>query len=1492
MNTTTDVASSTASNELVSVLGRSFVLDGGNLIVDALVVYKNGKGSPKAIDVATPFLSGTNVQIGRVKPTKSLYDPSTGNYHFEIPVQTDLSKDMEYTFDFNMTVDGQVQAVRLSGTVAANPEYSLERDSVYFENNRLVVAYNITAHNGEDILVATAKPNIVTNLSNRGTDAPEVTLKGNRVLLKWNSAIDNSVAQIFAASGALNIGTSAVFYSFAIETQPITIVKQTVVFAGNEVKLTLDLDDECKGPFNFFNLAIKENGLAVKTIGSVPEVLGNRVSVRLVRTVPTTNKIEYAITGEICLGGNENRRIPFEFETVDYVKAPPVNSRVIQVENVKHTYANGEEVAVFKLTLDNDEQTPLSNIDGLRLSAPADLSRRNRVEYDPTTGLMTVTRSLTTVGGILTTRGSILSYDYGEEVLEGEFHSSLTIEADPYRPVSNTAPEFNTVLYSGGDTDLSVVVYLAMANGEVPTNARIIDVHNTQNVDASGLIGRNSYQQSGYLSFQVPVTRLDEMKDDKYKLTIMVEAETPSGTYSFPIHMEHKPTKRNRPMSLETVYAGKSIEPTITTIHYQLNNIPLGQEDNLVVDNYNILGIENQTAICQRGKLLISGHAPGDESTLITSGVYQVSGTVVIRNKVTGEKISMALPSIVVGPQAAATPISSMYVDGCVEFSWVVRDALGLVPETVNVNRNSWELPVTLGNPVGEPRYNKSTGILTQAFKAIEGDVDGTYAIRAKFQLPLPDVNIYSIESVFEHRKSDNAVKTINLRADGTTVNVADLTADAFFAIDLPKGITEDQLSLAGVQFRNGDATSVVRHTFSGGRLVVTVALDPFKVNQHFVVDMRVDVSGPNARGHVNGLIVSDKPVDRFTLLGAAYHKEGFVRYYAKAPEVDVGRLGYITKYHSNDVTNYPAKVTTDIHTGAIVIEYQVKSNEFVGRTYTVQGTINLGEEVANFGYDLTVKAIKPLYNNFILNSGGTVVDHKRGRMRINFDIQGFGMGGIGHPEEVGIKVIGKGGVFKHDGDIVYEYDQASGKGFYVVEIHDRSVSRYPNAELKVIITSPNVGNDYHGVITGFSGQDNTCELISTRLVPNKGDVVFRVGVGYGYPTPTRPVLVNFLSGFQFVEGIDGANPPHDIKYDKETGILEFRVKGNARPMGDTLYSGIATLGVVDSKGKSSQIPLNIYTVIRDNNVARTLSEELINVRTFEGRSQFTLRLGYVDYLYPPEYPMISCSSPNASVEYDKVKGLALVTIVGDITSAYSSSISGTCFIQDELSTVVVKGQSVPVMSRIPLLDANGPEGIHQLSQQWTEEGILFSLSTRVNGNKPASVELVEIQKGLAFNLDEIKLDYDHRSGLIYIHVDASKPKFAPLSIRGKLKIATDHVVHEVIVDSGMVYPEGITRVQSARYNKETKRIEVSWILYTPEGKYPEKVNMNTRVEWVNTVGLNTAHPTKERYNQNTGVYYAEFAPAQRLTGLKAFAGSTILTTGKENIPVKFTVSI
>lgn len=1489
MNTTTDVASSPASNELVTVLPRSFVLDGETLIVDALVVYKNGTGTPKAINVATPFLSGTNVRPGRVMPTKSIYEPTTGTYHFEIPVEVDLTKDMVYTFDFNITVDGVEQQVRVSDELTAAPAYTMKATGIEFEGDKLVAGFEITARDGQEIYVATAKPQTLVNLTNRSGNGPEVIQKGNQVFLKWNAQINNSAEQIFIASGLLNVGTDTVGYSVAFESKAVSIESSEIKINGKELELVFNLSDTCEGPFTIPTVTLKENGKVVKTIASSPVVVGRQVSMRLVRTVPTRNKIEYTVAGGIVLGGNLKRTLPFEFETTDFIKADLPETPKIDVENISHTYANGVEKAVFRFTLNNSEKTPLINVDGLRLEAPADISTRNTVDYDPATGKLTVLRSISSATGILTTRGTILAYDYSDEIIEGEFHSSVVIEEDAYRPARALTPTFNPIAYAGGDTDVGIVIPVCMANGETPLDAKISSVLNSSNLKVDNLLTRHTYNDNGTISFQIPGTSLSKMKGKVYSLSIWIDVSTPSGMSTIPVHIEHSPTQYSGKPELVLSSASDIDEDRHVSLVYNLINVAPDFGVDYYVSNDTIEGLRNPVVQYNQPEqvIIISGALPEEND------YFNYSGDVVLKGKTSDEQFNLSIPASTYGRPGKATALNSHYTDGVVELYWVFRDGLGLVPANIVINKNSWGISENLGAPVGAPRYNAKDGVLVQAFKSLEGNVDSTYSVKAKFQFPMPDANVYWLESTFDHKKSAAATRIIALMQDGMMVDPESMTATVFYDLMIPDGISHQDLRIANMVNHNDIAVGgIISHNFSSNRLVVTVAISPAKVNGDFVADFRLDITGPNARGHAETVITTEKTVDRFTIIDGAYHKEGFVRFYGKAPRVDVGRLGHVVKSVSKDVTNYPPTVHCDINTGLIFIDYPVKSNEFVGRTYSVEGVIDLGDVQEQYKAHKTVKAIKPMYNNFILTQGGSSVDYKQGVMKINFAIEAIGTAGLGIPQETGITVVAKEGQFNTHEEVIYELDPTTGKGHFIVHIHDRSSVRYPNAELKVLITSPNVGNNYNGTITGFSGQDNTCEIISVRHIPNKGEIVFRAGVGYGYPTATRPTIVNFLSGFQFAEGIEAGAIPHDVEYNKETGILEFRVKGNARPVGDVLYSGLSMLGTVDGKGKSNQIPVNIHVVTRDNNEARQLTAELISVDSQSGRSQFTVRLGYADYLYPPTAPALSCSAPNVSIDYDKAKGLAQVSIAGNIYPTYASSVSGVLYITDELSNVTISGNRENVMTRLSLIDSNGPEGVTQLSHQWVPNGIVFSLTARKQGKKPAQVDLIENVKSSSLNITDPELSYDHMSGLVSVFVPASKPKFAALSIRGKLTIALDGVNYQVDIDSGMIYPEGVTHIVSYGFNKETNRIEASWVIYGVDGKHPAKVNLGTKEEWVNTANLSSPHPTKEQYNPDTGIYYAEFAPAQRILGQRAFKGSTTLTTGKENIPVTFNVAI
>lgn len=1490
MNTTTDVASSPASNELVTVLGRSFVLDGETLIVDALVVYKNGKGSPKAIDVATPFLSGTNVRPGRVMPTKSIYEPNTGTYHFEIPVEVNPTSDMLYNFTFNITVDGVMQQVELGGQLTASShDYSMKSTGIEFEGDKLVAGFEITSRNGEEIFVATAKPNILVRLANRTANGPEVIQKGNQVFLKWNANINNSAAQIFIASGLLNVGTTTVGYSVAFETKPVSIESSEIKINGKELELTFNLSESCEGPFTIPNLSLKENGKVVKTVTSTPVVIGRQVSIRLVRTIPTRNKIEYTVTGGIALGGNYKRMLPFEFETTDFVKVDLPESPQIEVENISHSYSNGVEKAVFKFTLNNAEHTPLINVDGLRLDAPADLSTRNTVDYDPATGELTVERHVSSATGILTTRGTILAYDYSDDIIEGEFHSSIAIEADIYRPARTTTPTFNPIVYAGGDTDVGIVIPVCMANGEAPLNAKITSVLSFSNLDVANLVNRHVYNNNGTISFQIAGTRLNNMVGKVYSLSVMIDVETPNGVSSIPVYIEHSPSQRSDKPELVLAGTSNIDENRRVALTFKLTNIGSDFGKGFYVGNDSFEGLNNVVIrYVQADQVInISGDVPEGNDHFI------YSGDVILKSNVSEQQYVIAIPGGIYSRPGKAEVVGSHYNDGVVELSWIFRDGMGLVPADIVLNKNSWAISENLGSPVGHPRYNAQNGVLTQAFKSLEGNVDSIYSVKVKYQYPMPDANVYWLDTTFDHKKSDKATRIIGVTQDGVMVDPESMTATVFYDMSIPNGIAYQDLRIANMVNHNDTAAGgIISHDFSSNRLVVTVAISPAKVNNDFVADFRLDITGPNARGHAETVITTEKTVDRFTIIDAAYHKEGFVRFYGKAPQVDVARLGHVVKSVSNDVTNYPPSVICDVSTGLIFIDYPVKSNEFVGRTYSVEGVIDLGDVQEHYKAHKTIKAIKPMYNNFILTQGGSSVDYKQGVMKINFNIEAIGTAGLGIPQEVGITVVAKEGQFNTHEEVIYELDPATGKGHFIVHIHDRSSVRYPNAELKVRITSPNVGNDYNGTITGFSGQDNTCEIISVRHIPNKGEIVFRAGVGYGYPTATRPTMVNFLSGFQYAEGIEPGVVPHDVEYSKDTGILEFRVKGNARPVGDVLYAGLSMLGVVDAKGKSTQIPVNIHTVIRDGNEARHLSAEVIGVETFQGRSQFTIRLGYTDYLYPPTAPAISCSASNVSIEYDKVKGLAQVTITGDIYPTYASSVGGVLYITDELSNVSVSGNRENVMTRVALIDSNGPEGITQLSHQWVANGIVFSLPARVQGKKPIQVDLVENIKSSSFNITDPSVSYNVLGGIISVFVPASKPKFAALSIRGKLVISLDGVNYPVDIDSGMIYPEGITHIVSCGYNTETKRVMASWVIYGVDGKHPAKVNLGTKEEWVNTSNLSNPRPTKEQYNPETGIYYAEFAPAQRIVGQRVFKGSTKLNTGKESIPVSFSVVI
>uniref|UniRef100_A0AAU8KZP3 Uncharacterized protein n=1 Tax=Pantoea phage Survivor TaxID=3232176 RepID=A0AAU8KZP3_9CAUD len=1489
MNTTTDVASSPASNELVTVLPRSFVLDGENLIVDALVVYKNGKGSPKTLDVVTPFLSGTNVRPGRVMPTVSIYDPNTGTYHFEIPVVVPTTANLGYSFDFEFTVDGVTQQARVMGLAMADSPYTLKSIGARLDAKRLTIGYEITSNHGFDIMVAAQRVACMTNLSARGNNAPEVSVKGNQVFLSWNANIDNTVDQLYLVNGALTVGTENVPYSFAMVVPAIKVEDSVVTLKGKEINISLTLSDNCEGPFDIRNLALKENGKLVKAIASAPVVIGKTVEIRLVRTVPTTNKIDYTITGEVQLVSGVNRVLGFDFALTDYVKVDlPENPEVV-TEVVSHSYTNGVEKAVFKFFLNNEAKTPLPNIDGLLLAAPADLSTRNQVDYNPTTGELTVIRPTSTVSGILTTRGTIGIADFSKEMIEGEFHSSVTIESDPYRPISQGEPLFNVINYAGMDTDVAFFIPLTMANGEIPNDVRIASVLKGTNVDTSSLMGRYTYDKhTRQLGFQLPATRLGAMKaGEVYAVSMMLEIDTPTGTVTLPVHLSHLPEQKQKAMVLELESA--NIFDGVITVEHKVKNIPEGQGKNLRILNDAVVGVLNPTVtyVAAEEKVVITGKA--DPEKKITENFYAFGGVIILKNIYTLEQANCELERINIAPRSAGTPVGSRYTNGVIELSWAMRDGMGKIPKYITVNKNSWGMTPNLGNPVGAASYNSSTGVMTQAFVAVEGNVDALVSAEVKFQFPTPDANVYHVRSSFDHKKSDDALKEIKLTQ--TTGSVSGILGTVFFDIEIPEGISVADLKVEGFRSNSDMATDIVTYHFTDTQLYVTVALNPAKTSEHFVADFRIDVVGPNARGYCDAVIADEIQVDKFTILDGAYHRGGFVRFYGRAPHVSVDRLGHLVKRVSEDVTNYPVTIRYNEKMDLIEIDYPVKDNEFVGRGYSVEGIVDLGDVQERYDAFVKVKAIKPKFNNFILTQGGSVVDYKAGVMKVNFSIEAFGLTGIGQPDNTGIKVVAVDGAFKHDGRIDYTYDQVTGKGSYVVDIHDRSVVRHPNVELKIVISSPNVGNDYNGTLTGYSGQDNTCEVISVRTIPNKGEIVVRAGVGYGYQTVTRPVMVSFLSGFQMAEGFDSNAVPHTVSYDKNTGILEFRVKGNARPQGDVLYSGSAVLGVADAKGKTTTIPLRIHHVIRDNNASRTLDVTREDTQTFEGKSVYKLRLAYADYLYPPAYPSITHTAADAFIEYDKTTGIATVTVPGDIRSSYASCVKGAAYVGDELVNNSITGVAKPVQTRVELVDSNGPEGINQLGWTWEKGLLTFILVARKNGDKPVTVEYLETVADVTGNITGSFIDYDRASGLISVSIPRDKPKKSPESVLGQMKFNIDGTDELVKLDTGPVFPDGMTHLVSGGYNKETGRIEASWIVYDRDGHHPEKINLDTKTPWKSTSNLNFPVPTKERYNPNTGIYYAEFAPAQRLVAPRVFTGSTVLTTGKDNIGVVFSIA-
>lgn len=168
-------------------------------------------------------------------PTVSIYDPNTGTYHFEIPVVVPTTEKLDYSFDFEFSVDGTTQQARVTGYANADQSYTLKSIGAQLDAKRLTVGYEITSNHGFDIMVAAQRVACMTNLSARGNNAPEVSVKGNQVFLSWNANIDNTVDQLYLVNGALTVGTENVPYSFAMVAPAIKVEDSVVTLKGKEI---------------------------------------------------------------------------------------------------------------------------------------------------------------------------------------------------------------------------------------------------------------------------------------------------------------------------------------------------------------------------------------------------------------------------------------------------------------------------------------------------------------------------------------------------------------------------------------------------------------------------------------------------------------------------------------------------------------------------------------------------------------------------------------------------------------------------------------------------------------------------------------------------------------------------------------------------------------------------------------------------------------------------------------------------------------------------------------------------------------------------------------------------------------------------------------------------------------------------------------------------------------------------------------------------------
>ena len=659
------------------------------------------------------------------------------------------------------------------------------------------------------------------------------------------------------------------------------------------------------------------------------------------------------------------------------------------------------------------------------------------------------------------------------------------------------------------------------------------------------------------------------------------------------------------------------------------------------------------------------------------------------------------------------------------------------------------------------------------------------------------------------------------------------------------------------------------------------MSVNPAHLNEHFVGNVRFDVTAANAKATIETVIQSETTSDDFVILGGVLFGDGFVRFYGKWTHKTIANLSHMVLSVSEDVTNYPPNIRYNNVDELIEIDYPVKSNEFAGRTYTVSGIVSADSSQARYEASMKVKGLKTQFSNFILTQGGSVVDHENKILKVNFSLEAFGTFGLGLPALVDLNVISADGRFDKSQGVQVRYDEQTGKGQLIVKTHDATVARYPNLDAKVVISSPNVANDFNGSVIGFTGSDNSCEVITART-NKKGEVIFRCGVGYGYGPNNRPQVASVLTELKDVENIEPGFPVSSV-YNKETGVLEIRVNGTTKHAGDIRYSGKCTIGVVGPKGNSYNVLLNISHVVDDGNTDRSLALSKSGVVTLDGQSVHKFTLSYENYIYPPEYPHLTALPENSVVSYDKSNGELVVTLVGEIRHTYPSVITGKLAVEDSLA--------IGHPQVVDLADSNGPNGIHSVAWNWAMGGIIFLYVVRDGGNKPAGVLIDSFKDVIGFDPAQAWSSYDETSGLMSVWIPAEKAStnqtFKATLICG---LPSGSSV-EAVLNTGVIYPDGTTHLVSSGYNKQTGRVEASWVIYGVDGKHPAKVNLGTKQEWIKANNLNTGVPTREAYNPETGLYYVEFAPAPKLRAPRTFTGVGKLGTGREDITVAFSIN-